>query len=103
MQPSPLRIDAYFLKELNFSITGKLDSDAFSDQEFEGLELKIVDKTVQLESEESRWRSEVVVEAGKKKGEKVPYSFRVMMVGFFTLDADYPKDRAKVLVETNAP
>ena len=108
MQASPIQIDAYFLKDLEFTITDSLESDSFEGKEFEGkefegLEISISDKTIAVKNISGKWRSEVIVEAKGKKGKAAPYTFKVIMVGFFTLSSDYPEDRAKLLVETNAP
>jgi preprotein translocase subunit SecB len=103
MQASPLQIDAYFLKDLSFSINDELELENLDEKDLGGLALDIKDKTDPIKKEPNKWRSEVLVEVKNEKGKTAPYTFKIIMVGFFTLDGNYPNDRAKLLVETNAP
>lgn len=103
MQPSPLKIDAYFLKDLSFSINDDLKLETFDEKDFGGLAINVKDKTALVKKGHNKWRSEVLVEVKNEKGKIAPYKFKILMVGFFTLDAGFPEDRARILVETNAP
>ena len=103
MQASPLQLEIYFLKDLSFSLTNDLKKLEEENIEFEGLEISIKDDTTSVDDDPRRWHSEVVVEAKSKTKAKVPYVFKVVMAGFFSVDSDYPEERAKILAETNAP
>ncbi len=103
MQASPLQLEIYFLKDLSFSLTNDLKKLEEEKVEFEGLDISIKDNTTSVDDDPRKWHSEVIVEAKSKSKTKVPYVFKVVMAGFFSVDADYPEDRTKILAETNAP
>lgn len=103
MQASPLQLEAYFLKDLSFSLTNDLKKLSSEKTEFEGLDISINDTTTSIDKDSRKWNSEVVVEAKSKSKTKVPYIFKVVMVGFFSIDPKYPEERAQMLAETNAP
>ena len=102
MQASPLQLEAYFLKNVKFSLSDDLQSLPESMAEMRGLDIKVQDETG-FDDTRQLWRSEVRVTATNKDKEKVPYTFDVVMVGFFRVHESYPKENAELMARTNAP
>ncbi len=102
MQASPLQLKAYFLKNVNYSLGNDLKSLPESMAEMRGLDIKVQDETG-FDETQQLWRSEVRVTGTNRIKEKVPYTFDVVMVGFFRVHDSYPKEQTELMAKTNAP
>lgn len=102
MQASPLQLETYFLKSVKFALNNNLESLPESVTDMGGLNIKVQDETSFSETQQM-WRSEVRVTASSRGKDKVPYTFDVVMVGFFRVHESYPKERAELMARTNAP
>lgn len=107
MQPtnSPLRLDRYFLKGLSFKLYEGFDRHRIPDDEITipNLQVNVV-SAIQNPEVELQWRFELSLELLEPtEGTKFPYKVEALMVGYFTVDERYPKERAERLVRTNGP
>lgn len=98
---SPLQVDKYYLKELIFQINQdvEIDEDSFGTLEIPVIDI-ITDVKVLAESERS-WKCDLTVYT--KVNKNTPYNFRIVLVGYFLVDPEYPEDRIELLVKTNCP
>jgi preprotein translocase subunit SecB len=107
MQPmsSPLRLDRYFLKELSFKLYEGFDRRRIPDDEMTTPNLRVtVVSAIRNPEHELQWRFELSLELLEpEEGTKFPYKVNALMVGYFTIDERYPKERAERLVRTNGP
>jgi preprotein translocase subunit SecB len=98
---SPLQVDKYYLKELIFQINQDVE---INEDSFGTLEIPVIDIITEVkvlaESERS-WRCDLIVYT--KENKNTPYSFRIVLVGYFLVDPEYPEDRIELLVKTNCP
>lgn len=105
MHRSPLILDFYFVKKVQFELKAGFDDDF--NRELQGVESPKVTadiKSGQNTENPLAWRFELSVATDKKASEKdFPYIFGVTMVGFFRVDENYPTENAEMLVTVNAP
>lgn len=101
IQNSPLQVEKYYLKELNFQLNQDV---SISQQEFEQLEvpqLSITASPEMINDNKRDWKCELIIKT--EENSNTPYSFRIVLVGFFSIDNDYPKERTEILAKTNCP
>jgi preprotein translocase subunit SecB len=96
-----LQLDSYYVTELHFA-----EQDHAS---FEGESaLTPADLNVEVGSgahEENSLKRiyQLTIELTDEAKKKLPYTFRVVLVGFFEISKDYPSEQAEVMVNANAP
>ena len=66
------------------------------------MELEIADLTTLLDSDGYDWRCELTIKSTNTE-KKHFYDFRIVIVGFFTVDRSLKAETAKLIAETNAP
>lgn len=115
MRPSPLRLEGYYIRELFIQLDPKLEEtgDFTSwtgyhfqpDKDFkpDGSEFEVDAYTARHVKDSSKMRYRLILTSPKNSRRRVPYKFRISLVGFFQIDKDYPADRAGVLFHANAP
>ncbi len=105
MHRSPLILDFYFVKKVQFELKEGFD-DNFN-CELQGVEspkITVDIKSGQHTENPLAWRFEISVATDKKASEKdFPYIFGVTIVGFFRVDENYPAENAEMLATVNAP
>ncbi|HEY6333080.1 MAG TPA: hypothetical protein VI756_27400 [Blastocatellia bacterium] len=115
MQLSPLQLDAYYVKELWFSVLPGLDEQTqFAVlpgmhailTELKEVEPLLTEVTVSggpKDDNPLRWRMELTVATKEGKDFKFPYKFRIIVVGFYSVSDQYPQDKRELLVRVNGP
>ncbi len=103
MQPSPLQLEAYFLKELSFSIAERLETAPTRSPKSDNIGIKVGIDAGPRDDDPFKWRCELTVESASEPDSKPPYSFRITFVGFFRVVKGYPAERVELMARTNAP
>lgn len=103
MNPSPLQLDRYIITEFSFKshvdyqypgdYTGKVD---ISD-------LKCEVSTRRHKTEKQRWLIDLTLDLPQGVKKRYPYSFKISLVGFFTVSDLYPDKKVDFLVQANSP
>lgn len=96
---SHLQLEGYFLKELTYSMQDEMKEFPQKRDNLNPVDLAVVDTTQLLDQKTNRWRCELMVESIDNQA----YDFKIVMVGFFTVNPDLDADRAVLLAETNCP
>lgn len=100
---SPLQLDRYFLKGLQFRLKEGYDR-AKLPGHFEAPELEIgVVSAEQDDEHPSHWRFEVSLELPDLPDSDFPYQVETTLVGYFTVHETYPAAQAERLARVNGP
>jgi len=99
---SRLQLNSYYLKELAYFLKDSLDELPGKKTDSKTVELEITDLTTPLDQTGYEWRCELTIESANTEKNHF-YDFRIVMVGFFTVDSKVSKEIAKRLAETNSP
>lgn len=103
MQASPLQLEGYFLKELQFSLADGLTAIPSASAKYDAIGIKVDTDTTLRDGDPLKWRCELTVESGGESDKKTPYTFRITFVGFFRVSKGYPAERVEIMARTNAP
>lgn len=103
MQPSPLQLRGYFLKSLRFSLNNDLEVMPRGSLSFDELTLNVTANTTPETDDPLSWRSELLIESVDDANLNLPYSFGLVLVGFFVVSESYPTEGVKLLAKTNSP
>ncbi|HEX8376722.1 MAG TPA: protein-export chaperone SecB [Pedobacter sp.] len=103
MQSSPLQLEDYYLKKLEFSLLNDLAEKPVKGETYEPVEFSVSYDSKPIEANKRRWRCELTVEFLEKAQEKVPYNFQVTLVGFFGISEKWPEERIDDLAKVNCP
>jgi preprotein translocase subunit SecB len=103
MFPSPLQLDRYVVTEFRFTADAEYDYRP----DFNG-KIELADLTNEViphkhKDDPLRWIFSLTIELPEKAEKKYPYSFRIVLVGFFNVSPTYPPEQTEVLVNANAP
>lgn len=100
MNVSPLLLETYFLTELAFKSHTGIETD---DRKIIADDLKVDVREWQEEENSRKWTFELTVELPDDPGKPFPYTFRVVLVGFFEVSETYTAEHADKLARANAP
>lgn len=105
MRQSPLIIDYYFVKKVQFELKNGFDTDLTGERkEVSSPKLNINVASGKNTEEQNHWRFELNIEADENSSEPdFPYTFAISLVGFFRVDENYPSEQADLLAQVNAP
>lgn len=103
MRLSPLQLEGYFLKELNFLLNDDLASLPNHSRKFDAVGLEVGVSTVHSETDERRWRCELSIKSKDEAAQNAPYRFHLVLVGFFSVNENYPNNQVNLLANTNCP
>jgi preprotein translocase subunit SecB len=103
VQNSPLRLEAYFLKELKFSLTDDLRNVPDGSVKYDNINIDVANEVAQRDDDSRRWRCELTVRSTDQKELKCPYRFSITFVGFFGVAEEFPAERVEMMVRANAP
>lgn len=102
--PSPLQLDRYFLKGLQFQLKEGYDRSGPHFRKFDPPDLEIgVVSAETVDDDPSRWRFEICVQLPQIPDSEFPYDVATILVGYFTVAATYPAERAEQLARVNGP
>lgn len=96
---SHLRLEGYFLKELEFSINDEMEQFPEDTGNLKPLDLEVIDITRLLDEETGRWRCELLVKSTDERA----YDFKIVMIGFFSINTELGPDLSKLIAESNCP
>lgn len=100
--PSRLQLNSYYLKELSYFLKDGLETPPAKKTESKIVELEISDLTTMLDANRHEWRCELTIKSTNPE-KKHFYDFRIVIVGFFTVDKNLNTETEKLIAETNAP
>lgn len=103
MQSSPLQLEDYYLKKLEFSLVDDLAEKPVKNENYEPVAFSVRYDSKPLQDDKRRWRCELAVLYKNKKGDKAPYNFHVTLVGFFSIFEKWPDERIDDLAKVNCP
>ena len=103
MQISPLQLEGYFLKEVTFSVNEEIEEKPTELKKSEDLGVEVSVSVTELDAEKRRWRCELTLDLKPKKETNLAYTFHLVLVGFFFILENYPKDKMETLAKTNSP
>jgi preprotein translocase subunit SecB len=115
MKLSGIRIEAYYVKEVSFSVRPDIESEVLFAltpglhmQPTTRIETKdlTVNTTINYgrhNEDPSRYRVELIVDSANDPALKYPYTFHVVVVGFFNILPGVPEDQSVALIAVNAP
>ncbi len=98
MKNSPLQLDQHCLTAVHLDAC--VDSQV-KDQVKWRIDCKV--GTAIHKDDPRKWKVDLTVEFKSEDEAFQPYKGSCSFTGFFTVDAAYPEDKVKMLVETNAP
>lgn len=100
--PSRLRLNAYYLKEISYYLRDDLEKLPGKKTDDKTVDLEISDLTTPIEGEGREWRCEVTIKSVSPEKQHF-YDFRIVMVGFFSVDEGVDPETAIRLALTNCP
>lgn len=103
MQFSPLQLEGYFLKELSFYLNEEITEKPVELKKSENLGVEVSVSVTEIDAEKRRWRCELTLDLKPEKDSDSAYTFHLVLVGFFFIAENYPKDKVEILAKTNCP
>jgi preprotein translocase subunit SecB len=102
MQISPLQLEGYFLKEVSFVLNEEITERPTELKKSENLGVEVSVSVDCIDKRKRRWRCELTLDLKPNETESA-YTFHLVLVGFFFVSKDYPKDMVELLAKTNCP
>ncbi|MCD9185440.1 MAG: protein-export chaperone SecB [Pyrinomonadaceae bacterium] len=103
MQFSSLQLEGYFLKEVSFSLNEEITEKPTELKKSENLGVEVSTSVECIDKRKRRWRCELTLDLKPKDKATEAYTFHLILVGFFFISKDYPKDMVELLAKTNCP
>lgn len=100
--PSLLQLDSYYLKEISYFLKDSLDEVPSKKTHAKKVDLEILDLTVPVGNSGNKWRCELTIKSSNPEKNHF-YDFKIVMIGFFTIDSTLDPEMAKMIAETNGP
>jgi preprotein translocase subunit SecB len=102
--PSPLQLDRYFLKGLQFQLKEGFDRGGpyFRKLDPPDLEIGVV-SAENDDDDHSLWRFEVCIKLPCSPDDDFPYYVATTLVGYFKVSETYPAEKAEQLARVNGP
>jgi len=98
---SPLELTFHYIKELSFSIIESYIDKNLSDVQVNFPQIEVEVKTEKIDDNLREWRIEVLIETQEGTSSDFPYSFRIVLVGFFHVSDQWPDNRVENLAKVN--
>jgi len=103
MQISPLQLEGYFLKEVSFLLNEEIAEKPDELKKSENLGVEVSVSVTCLDKQKRRWRCELTLDLKPKDEATSAYTFHLILVGFFFVMENYPKEKVEILARTNCP
>ena len=100
MQPSALRLEYYFVAELN--VTANREHNPKKPMTLTDKNLVVTPGFLPDQKGPRRWQVTLRIQQQAGPAANAPYYFTIELVGFFAVAASYPKEKAEWIVRTNA-
>lgn len=91
------------MKELSFALNEEVTEKPTELKKSENLGVEVSVKVDPLDKENLRWRCELTLDLKPDVDADSAYNFHLILVGFFFVVKEYPKDKAELLAKTNCP
>lgn len=103
MQVSPLQLEGYFLKEVSFAVNEEIKEKPTELKKSENLGVEVSVAVDCLDEKTRRWRCQLTLDLKPDKDAESAYTFHLVLVGFFFVLENYPKEKVEILARTNCP
>lgn len=104
MHLSPLILNYFFIKNFKFELKAGFDENLNRDVISDTPKLNINVNAGNHSDNQRQWRFELSIEADEDSSEKdFPYTFEIILFGFFEVHESYPAEKAEMLARVNAP
>lgn len=104
MRPSPLIIENYFVKKVQFELNPGFDRSNLPENKDIEPNIKVNLESEKYPEDRNSWRFELSIESSDDSPEeKSPFTFGITLVGIFRVDENYPTENADLLAQVNAP
>lgn len=105
MHQSPLILDFYFVKKIQYELKTGFDDDLNREQkEVKAPQIVVNVNSAKHSDQINHWRFELSIEADEESSvADFPYTFSITLVGFFRVDEKFPAENADMLAQVNAP
>ncbi len=100
--PSKLQLKYYYLKELSYFLKDSLEKEPTRKTHQKTVELEITDLTTPVVDVPGDWRCELTIKSTNPEKDHF-YDFRIVLVGFFSIEPGLEPEVGKLIAETNAP
>ena len=101
MRPSPLQLDSYYVTELHFAEQDHGSPE--SESNLTPADLSVEVRSSVYEENPLKRAYQLVIELTDEAQKKLPYTFRIVLVGFFEISKHYPSEQAEVMINANGP
>lgn len=103
MQLSPLQLEGYFLKEVNFALNEDIKEKPTEIRKSENLGIEVSVLVDCLNEKARRWRCELSLDLKPKDESNSAYNLHLILVGFFNVSEKFPEELVEKLARTNCP
>jgi preprotein translocase subunit SecB len=103
MQPARMQLENYFVEDLSFQVQQNYKFDPQNPPKLEPTDLEIEVRLGDVKNDAFRKICHLVVTLKEALENPVPYSFRLVMVGFFKMDAACDEKEIEILLKNTAP
>jgi preprotein translocase subunit SecB len=103
MQFSPLQLEGYFLQEVSFVLNEEIIERPTELKKSENLGVEVSVSVECLDKRNRRWRCQLTLDLKPKDETESAYIFHLVLVGFFFISKNYPKENMELLAKTNCP
>lgn len=104
MRKSPLIIESYFVKKVQFELRPGFDRSNSPESETIEPTVKIYLESEKYPEDRNTWRFELSIDSDENSPDAdFPYTFDITLVGLFRVDESYPAENADLLAQVNAP
>lgn len=101
MKLSALQLNLYFVTDLTFSANKSFDPQ--KPIEYVESMFTVEPEVTRQEGNGRAWQVRLRIEQTASESNNSPYSFSIVMFGFFQVANHFPEEKEQALVETNAP
>lgn len=101
MNVAPLQLKTYFVTEIELKTIPSYNPKRKQSYKFKNFQHDV--KFLVNDQVPGIWQVPLTLKYLADKNDNTPYEFNLMIVGFFEVVKDYPKEKAESLVHINAP
>lgn len=103
MQPSKMQLEGYFIEEVSFNLQNPNIPNLEAIPKLDSTDLDIEVKLGESKDDENKKFCQLTVSLKEKTAETFPYNFKIVLAGFFGLDAACSKEDVGVIMTNTAP
>ena len=103
MQPSKMQLERYFVEEVSFNLQSEQFQNLEGIPKLDSTDLDIEVKLGESKDNENKRYCQLTINLNEAAAETFPYKFKVVLVGFFELDASCSEEDTSVIMTNTAP